>query len=1296
MARRSSNMYLNQFESTSQVRLQQILATLKDVHGVHIKIDLASPSAEFAIRECQSAWESTRNKIVSESSFNSYQQNPQYTKAMLILEAMKIMLTEIGPKRRRKSTMNESTTEEAMDPKPTISTQLSDIAAKIPQTTETATAFSNALASIADKLANKEGLDPTEKDIMSWIKSLPRPVNVKDMIKSGIDTFGQHLLSARMKHIGSLPKVDIDEISKGLAKNYDDASHKDFWKTYDNADKEYSDDHTSVKLDPDSEKRMQKRERGQELARGKLGVPGYGLRTKVPATEDHIDEANWEPIVYGSDQDHLDAAEAAKQRGDMKHYHRRMAQFHHSRASSRELNAPAKAKHSAQFDYHRNKFRDLYNDPSTQDSMNEGMSPDQIKKVSDLGHAIVNYSSKSHGTDPKELAMLNAFSAVGDKLSKMGTSFGPTSLTDKEKKIARLAQLKMKQAGNLPQGLDEELSIMKATPEAVDPGMDNVHEAKRDDLDNDGDNDFADIMIARMMKSGMSKKQAIAKTKDKTYNKEGVVSESDGMVASTQPQSSPTQATFGQAHHYEYQASMARSELYRNSKYAMSMMKQVDPNGEVPPWIAGALTKSANYLDKIFHYLDYYKTFEPEQLPEDMDGDMELGETSGSIARENLLMIMEYSTKLFNLIKPGDKLEGWVAMKLTTASECVSSCKHYMDYVQFEKHAMVDDHFDESRRAKASKNQSLAEGEDPGNEDIAKAQVIISAKGISNKVQDMAEEVAKLSVEELMPLVDVMRTHFGPEAATGFNEAAKASLEALLDLTTKTKEELDTAVTTLQSGGVPAETTDIENAAPAAEEPAATEPAAEEPLGRAKKDELSEVLSVGMKVNVTNPKATPRHTVTKVDGDNITIKKPDGKEATFQKSRIMKANPNLTEAKKPDFLDVDKDGNKSEPFTKALKDKKKASKVKEAAQKCMECGTGTYMEGKDGKMRCDECGHVMIAEAWDTEMHTAKKDKGMFKGKTITDLEKMRAALMQKATRSTAEQKKVKQIDFAIRAKHEKDKWGKVEETSSQVDVNNSNLDEKAVSKQQQKFMGMVYAAKTGEKPASKEVAKVAKGMSKKDARDFAATKHKGLPKKVKEAADFIESQQAVFEQQYGKDYMRQLYAAAWKQFGQKPEGYDRAVSALAETTTLLATLNAKMANHKKTFKNMVAEGVQSDPLNVGYGLEGEVIKQQIDKVNKKIAENKSIIRQLVQEGIIGMLKNISSLNKVSALEEIKSSTPYGVIYTTRGGRKTKKMFESIETRNYWLELYGKNISDPRMIEPETFDNAINTTINGR
>ena len=60
-------------------------------------------------------------------------------------------------------------------------------------------------------------------------------------------------------------------------------------------------------------------------------------------------------------------------------------------------------------------------------------------------------------------------------------------------------------------------------------------------------------------------------------------------------------------------------------------------------------------------------------------------------------------------------------------------------------------------------------------------------------------------------------------------------------------------------------------------------------------------------------------------------------------------------------------------------------------------------------------------------------------------------------------------------------------------------LKEKAVSKKQQKFMGMVRAAQKGEGASSPEVAKVASSMKKGDVKDFASTKHKGLPeKKVK------------------------------------------------------------------------------------------------------------------------------------------------------------------------------------------------------
>jgi len=73
---------------------------------------------------------------------------------------------------------------------------------------------------------------------------------------------------------------------------------------------------------------------------------------------------------------------------------------------------------------------------------------------------------------------------------------------------------------------------------------------------------------------------------------------------------------------------------------------------------------------------------------------------------------------------------------------------------------------------------------------------------------------------------------------------------------------------------------------------------------------------------------------------------------------------------------------------------------------------------------------------------------------------------------------------------------GKSKKLMNSYRPNTPFIIEKAESRAQQKFMGMVYAAKTGKKPASPEVAKAAKGMSGKEAKKYASTKHKGLPEK--------------------------------------------------------------------------------------------------------------------------------------------------------------------------------------------------------
>ena len=64
-------------------------------------------------------------------------------------------------------------------------------------------------------------------------------------------------------------------------------------------------------------------------------------------------------------------------------------------------------------------------------------------------------------------------------------------------------------------------------------------------------------------------------------------------------------------------------------------------------------------------------------------------------------------------------------------------------------------------------------------------------------------------------------------------------------------------------------------------------------------------------------------------------------------------------------------------------------------------------------------------------------------------------------------------------------------------------INEKAVSKKQQRLMGAVLKAKRTGEASTPEVAKLALTMKTSDVKDFASTKHKNLPEKKKQQESF-------------------------------------------------------------------------------------------------------------------------------------------------------------------------------------------------
>ena len=88
-------------------------------------------------------------------------------------------------------------------------------------------------------------------------------------------------------------------------------------------------------------------------------------------------------------------------------------------------------------------------------------------------------------------------------------------------------------------------------------------------------------------------------------------------------------------------------------------------------------------------------------------------------------------------------------------------------------------------------------------EDLAQAELILVAKNMVEKLQGMAEDVAKMTTDDLMPLAEKLKVSFGQEVGNQFNDSADASLQTLLTAVKEAKEALSSAVGVL-TGETPA------------------------------------------------------------------------------------------------------------------------------------------------------------------------------------------------------------------------------------------------------------------------------------------------------------------------------------------------------------------------------------------------------------------------------------------------------------------------------------------------------------
>ena len=335
----------------------------------------------------------------------------------------------------------------------------------------------------------------------------------------------------------------------------------------------------------------------------------------------------------------------------------------------------------------------------------------------------------------------------------------------------------------------------------------------------------------------------------------------------------------------------------------------------------------------------------------------------GKMAKADLYKTARYALKLFKMMDDSAQLEGWIQAKITKAADYMASVYHYLEYeMKFNEYGqkleMSDMYTTEEKRILRNK---LMEAKDK-----MKALKKAQAEKMKKKDEKKDEKV---------------------EEATGFT--AKDKRKGKVDTSTKSQY----SVKLMHRDGN--KTKNVHYDADEGESEG-------EVRDRAGRDHKSQGYSVDSirKKTAENTMAQPKPTNPKYKGVTNNIPSPpdgasapppsnvktregqklskkdydgDGKKETpkdevwgSRAKAAAKSGKPFSEAKKakPDFLDMDKDGNKKEPMKKAVKDKK----VSESA-KCNHTAKGKSCPVHGMK----ECS---MEEAFDPLKHVKNPTKG--------------------------------------------------------------------------------------------------------------------------------------------------------------------------------------------------------------------------------------------------------------------------------------------------------------------------------
>jgi hypothetical protein len=199
-----------------------------------------------------------------------------------------------------------------------------------------------------------------------------------------------------------------------------------------------------------------------------------------------------------------------------------------------------------------------------------------------------------------------------------------------------------------------------------------------------------------------------------------------------------------------------------------------------------------------------------------------------------------------------------------------------------------------------------------------------------------------------------------------------------------------------------------------------------------------------------------------------------------------------------------------------------------------------------------------------------------------------------------------------------------------------------AKSKAQQRFMGMVHAVQKGDMEApSSEVEKAADSMSDADAKDYASTKHKGLPNHVKK--ENMEKQLKEIIRQTYRDSLRESIN---EDAAELPQGTIPSAVKVKLQMAIDKIKDSKLNNNAKL--QLVAQVI--DALDVDKSQLSNIankIRSKMESVNESISHEAMGIASMTNTRKEAVQKFIDD-NDLNALEILKIVTKGGLYERVR------------------------------------------------